>query len=404
VAITVSPIILDNKTIGAVEVFRDITREEKEKNSLAEQKAKDEAMLSSIGDGVIAVDQDEKIILVNPQAENLLGFKKEELLNRRFIDTLQLVDEEDVAIPSAERPIQKVFDTNKKNTSRDLYYIRKNKTKLSVVITSAPIILNGTTVGAINVFRDITKEKEIDKAKTEFVSLASHQLRTPLSAVNWYSEMLINGDVGKLTQDQLKYMGEIYKGNQRMVDLVNALLDVSRIELGTFAIDPEKVNIIDLTKDIVKEIKHTADEKKILLKEDYGKNFPEILIDAKLFQIIIQNLLSNAVKYTPAKGTVTLTMSDRYPNIIIEVKDNGYGIPEAQKPQIFTKLFRADNVRAKDTEGTGLGLYIVKAIVERSGGKIWFESEENKGTTFFIELPKEGMPKKEGTRALEDIK
>jgi signal transduction histidine kinase len=254
------------------------------------------------------------------------------------------------------------------------------------------------------VFRDVTKEREVDKAKTEFVSLASHQLRTPLSAVNWYAEMLLAGDVGKLNDEQKKYIDEIYKGNQRMVDLVNALLDVSRIELGTFAISPEPTQLTDISKSIIKELKPEIKKKNQVVSEDYEKNLPKINVDQKLIRIVIQNLLSNAVKYTPEKGRIGIEMKTSGANIEIKVADTGYGIPKPQQKDIFTKLFRADNVRQKDTEGTGLGLYIVKNIVEQSGGKISFDSTEDKGTTFYVTIPLGGMNKKEGTRVLEDIK
>ena len=118
----------------------------------------------------------------------------------------------------------------------------------------------------------------------------------------------------------------------------------------------------------------------------------------------MQNLISNAVKYTPEKGKVEISLTIKEPDVLIKVGDNGYGIPKAQEAHIFEKLFRADNVREKDTEGTGLGLYLVKAIVDQSGGKVWFTSAENKGTTFFVAIPLSGMKKKEGTKALEDIK
>ena len=207
----------------------------------------------------------------------------------------------------------------------------------------------------------------------------------------------------QLTEEQKKYVDEIYKGNQRMVDLVNALLDVSRIELGTFAVEPEPTQLIDIAKSLLKELKSEIDKKKQEIKENYDK-LEKINADPKLIRIVIQNLLSNAVKYTPEKGKVTISILEKEPNVEIEVSDTGYGIPKLQQKDIFTKLFRADNVREKDTEGTGLGLYIVKNIVEHSGGKIWFESIENKGTTFYITIPKEGMKKKVGTKALEDIK
>ncbi len=250
-------------------------------------------------------------------------------------------------------------------------------------------------------FQDVTKEMEIDKAKTEFVSLASHQLRTPLSAINWYTEMLLAGDAGSINDDQKKYLNEIYNGNHRMVELVNALLNVSRLDLGTFAVEPEPTNLIALAGSVTDEQRSTVAEKKINLVTNFDTKIPVIPLDKKLIRIVFQNLLSNAVKYTPNGGQVEFTLMLQKDEVLAKVSDTGYGIRKSQQDKIFTKLFRADNVREKDTEGTGLGLYLVKAIVEDAvEGRIWFESEENKGSTFFVTLPLKGMRRKLGNKDL----
>ncbi len=240
----------------------------------------------------------------------------------------------------------------------------------------------------------------LDKAKTDFLLLASHQLRTPLSTMKWYLEMLLAGDAGKLNKEQKKYLDEIYKGNQRMVELVNALLNVSHLALGTFAMDPAPTNIIGIAKTVVKDIRLMVEKKEIVLKEQYAAGFPQINTDPKLIRIIFQNLISNAVKYTPKKGKVAIeiclsdnNVKSQMSDVLIKVSDTGYGIPEGQQKQIFTKLFRADNVKEKDVEGTGLGLSIVKSIIEQMRGTIRFESQENKGTTFYVTLPATGMKK-----------
>ena len=260
------------------------------------------------------------------------------------------------------------------------------------------VALISSTVLARKLKEADVKLDAIDKAKTEFVLLASHQLRTPLSTMSWYIEMLLSGDVGKLDKEQKKYLDEIYTSNRRMVALVNALLHVSRLELGAFATDPAPTNIIDIAKTVIREIRLMIEKKEITLKEQYAADFLQINTDSKLIRIILQNLISNAVRYTPKKGKVTIeiSLSDdkaHAPKILISVSDTGYGIPKGQQRQVFTKLFRADNVKEKDVEGTGLGLYIVKSIVEQLGGAIRFESEENKGTTFYVTLPAGEMKK-----------
>ena len=238
---------------------------------------------------------------------------------------------------------------------------------------------------------DVILEKTVDRSKTEFVSLASHQLRTPLSAINWYGEMLLAGDVGKMTSDQRKYVEEIYAGSQRMTSLVGSLLNVSRIELGTFLVDPALTDVIKLVKAMVSKLKPQITALSHKFEEHYDAKLPLLNVDSKVTQIIIENLITNAVKYTPRGGRISLTVKKEAPNIIISVTDNGYGIPKNQQDKVFGKLFRADNIVSKDTEGTGLGLYLVKSIVDLIGGKIGFVSKENKGTTFNVQLPLTGM-------------
>jgi signal transduction histidine kinase len=173
-----------------------------------------------------------------------------------------------------------------------------------------------------------------------------------------------------------------------MVDLVNTLLDVSRIELGTFVVESKPTDMVKLAQNVIAEQKQQIEEKNLNFSVSFENNIPSVKIDPKLFRMVIQNLLSNSIKYTPIGGAVSISLSlDNEKNLILKVTDNGYGIPKNQQSRIFTKLFRADNVIGKDTEGTGLGLYIAKSIVEQAGGKLWFESVENKGTIFYATLP-----------------
>ena len=232
----------------------------------------------------------------------------------------------------------------------------------------------------------LAKSQELDRAKTEFVGLASHQLRTPLTAISWYTEMLLKKDFGDLNAKQADYLGEIYAGNQRMIDLVDDLLNTSRIDMGTLKIKPELVNLAEVMENTLNEFSPQTNQKNISIEKKFSRNLPLVKIDPEHLGIVFQNILSNSVKYTSPKGKIMVEMRRQNSHILVKIADNGWGIPAAQQKKIFTKLFRADNVRKKDTEGTGLGLYIARAIVKKSGGKIWFESKENKGTIFFITL------------------
>ena len=358
-------------------------------------KAKDEAILASIGDGMVVVNKEGKVTYVNQAFEKMVGWKMQEVLGKYIVDVVHREDEKGAVILFNEKILTKVLSGEKIVTdpTKPFYYIRKDRTRFPASSIVTPIVLDGKIIGIVETFRDITKEKGIDKAKTEFISLASHQLRTPLTTISWYTEMILSGDVGKISADQRQYLGEIYQGTRRMVDLVNTLLDVSRLELGTFVAEPQMTDVVSLAQSVISEEKSVIDEKKLLVVRKFDKQLPSFSVDPKLLRMVFQNLLSNAVKYTPVNGKIEFAISfDDKKSLSIKMADNGFGIPKNQQDKIFTKLFRADNVRDKDTDGTGLGLYIVKSIVENSGGRIWFQSEDSKasdnpGTTFYVNMP-----------------
>ncbi len=272
------------------------------------------------------------------------------------------------------------------------------------------------------VAQDVSKHQELSRAKTDFVAIASHQLRTPLSIIKWYIDFIVSGDAGGLNKEQQKYLKEAYASNERLIELVNALLDVSRIDVGTFAIEPEPTSITERAEEALKKFAKEIKEKKIHIEKRYDV-IPQINLDPRLTKIFFENILSNAVKYTPDKGTIQIVIRKTEKDILIKISDSGCGIPREQQPKIFTKMFRADNVKKIESVGTGLGLYITKAIIEKSGGKIWFQSpsfdllldphnknsqipidKQNQGTTFFVTIPLKGMHKRIGTKRLDSIK
>lgn len=259
----------------------------------------------------------------------------------------------------------------------------------------------GKIIGSSAIAKDFTKEKEIDKAKSEFVSLAAHQLRSPLTTINWYSEILLGNELGQVSEKQKEYLEEINKSSRRMSELVNAFLSASRIDLGTFAINPQPMKLSEEINKSIDELEEKITKKKIIINKSIDENIPEINADPALVRIIMGNLISNSVKYSPEGSLVDVsaTKDDKFINI--KVSDHGCGIPQSQKDKIFGRLFRADNAAQIDPDGNGLGLYIVKSIIDKIKGKIRFESEEGKGTDFYVSLPLLGMPKIEGAKGLK---
>lgn len=364
---------------------------------IAMEKARIESLLESIGEGIIATDQDGRITRLNKSAQDMLGWTEEEVKGKPVIEVLKLVDEKDNDIPVSKRPMVLSLSTGQKTTlppSVTYFFVRKDGTKFAAGITVAPYVISNRIIGTIEIFHDITVEKDIDKAKTEFVSLASHQLRTPLSAINWYSEMLIAGDAGDMNDEQKEYVQMIYDSNQRSVKLVDALLNVSRIDLGTFTIEPEIVDITKIVHDMLDELQPKIIEKKVKIEKHFDPEQISMSADPRLITIIFQNLLSNGVKYNKDEGTLKIRLEKQKEHYFIQVADTGLGIPQKDHAKIFSKLFRADNVKVSSVEGNGLGLYIVKAIVDQCHGTLTFESEEHVGTTFTITLPLSGMPRK----------
>jgi signal transduction histidine kinase len=238
----------------------------------------------------------------------------------------------------------------------------------------------------------VSKGKELDRAKTEFISLASHQLRTPLSIISTYIEILNSSDPEDKIETIKDKLEELKLANEKMVQLINGLLDISSLDIGAWRVEARPVDIKVLAQTVIDMLALEIESKKIDFKADFGKNLKPVSVDPKLFHIILENLLTNAVKYTPEKGKVSLALDRADEQLKITVSDTGYGISKADQPRVFTKLFRTKIARKISKEGVGLGLYIVKSVVDMCGGTISLKSEEGKGTTFVVTIPTGGGP------------
>ena len=354
-----------------------------------EQQAQTEALFNSIGDGAIATDEFGMIIRVNPTALNILGYSESEVLNKWFPKKIVAINEDGSPVSLIDRPITQAFLTGKSISEKMRYQTKGKGGSVSVSVTVSPIILNNRPIGAIEVFRDITMEQEIDRMKSEFISLASHQLRTPLSAIKTYAHMLIDGFMGDMTTPQRKSLQTIVIATNRMNELISTLLNITRIESGSITIAPKPTGINRLLDEIVKELSHAAAAKQIDLQLSPISGPVTLRTDALIVKEIISNLVSNAIKYTPDGGSVTIRLKVQARRLVFSVTDSGFGIPEAAQAQIFTKFFRAPNVVHRETSGTGLGLYLVQGLTEQLGGKVWFESQEDQGSTFYLSLPRQ---------------
>ena len=261
------------------------------------------------------------------------------------------------------------------------------------------------------------KEKKVTgttkKSGDDFVSLSSHELRSPLSIIKWYTEILLDGDAGPLTDDQRKYLTVIETSNQRAIDLVRSLLNISRLDLGTFSISPQETSFVTLVEDAIASLKKDADKKNVGIV--FTNNGPSISVsvDKRLCSTVCRQIVSNALSFSKPGSTVSVAIDIvksgevlvdhalREESILVTVVDHGIGIPVKDQDRVFSKMFRASNVKDSDGTGSGLGLYIAKTIMTSVSGDIWFISEEGKGSTFYVAFPTRGMKKKEGTTTLD---
>ena len=232
--------------------------------------------------------------------------------------------------------------------------------------------------------RQVDQLKEIDKQKDMLISLVSHQLKSPISSLRWGYNDLLDGEFGPVTEQQKEHVHNQLKTTDNLLELISLLLDASRIEMGRLQMDKKRQSLTEFFTEIITVIEETAKEKNVKFIYSLPKSLPEGTFDKRLTHMTIENLLTNAVKYSP-KGTVELKMDVQNNILRCSVKDTGIGIPKEDQEKMFGKMFRAKNV-AK-IEGTGLGLYVAKGAIEQQGGKLWFESVEGKGTTFFVEMP-----------------
>jgi signal transduction histidine kinase len=232
------------------------------------------------------------------------------------------------------------------------------------------------------------KLKKLDEIKSNFISVVAHQLRTPLSGVKWTLNMIINEELGPLNNDQKTFLMKTYESNSRMITLVNDMLVADGIQSGRTHYRFKYINLPNLMDNVIFEINPQALKKDISITyKSKSKNLPQVFVDPEKMRAVLQNLLENAIKYTIQGGEIDIDMKTEEKQLIISITDNGIGIPQDQQKEIFAKFFRAKNAITRVADGSGLGLYIAKTIIEKNGGKIWFESVEDRGTTFYFSIP-----------------
>lgn len=345
-------------------------------------------VLREMADAVFVIDDKGIIVMVNKAAERLTGYKVDRLIGQNFKERVKVVFEKNDE--SGSRLIEKILKTGSSEVPpENLVLIDEAGTKLGIDFMGTPIKDEKNKVkGIILILRDVTSQRKLDKIKNDFVSLASHQLRSPLTGIKWFVELLLDGKTKMKPKITKEYIEKIGESNERLIDLVNDLLITSKMEEGKYDKRKfEKVKVRDLLREALKQEERPMVDKDTSVK-GIDRIPDKVTIEADHIQMVqvFSNLLDNAINYSPINSKVIVRVEQRPAEIIVSVKDSGLGIPRGQQKNIFEKFFRADNV-AKTNAGSGLGLYMTKNIVAGHGGRIWFESTEGKGTTFFVKLP-----------------
>jgi signal transduction histidine kinase len=344
-----------------------------------EEKEKTLSIITNFADGLMFFDSNDRLALANSQIELYFGASKEDIkqvIGKRMADFSGI---------ASFKPLAGLLGGALKKVSRKELFLSE---KSVLEVSSLEVTGQRGKIGMLVIVHDISREKMVEKMKTEFVSIAAHQLRTPISAIKWTLRMVLDGDLGPITEEQRDFLEKTYKSNERMINLINDLLNVTRIEEGRHLYSLVVASMEELVHSLIGPYSDIAKQKNITINFDGPTEIvPQVKIDVEKMKLVVSNLIENALKYTPAGGGIFVSVGQEGGNAKVMVRDTGMGILEEQKDRIFTKYFRGSNAIRMETEGTGLGLFISKNIVETHGGKIWFVSQEGEGTTFSFVLP-----------------
>jgi len=350
------------------------------------QKIQGDAILSSISEGMVATDEKGEIIVANEAFEHMFQTLASKVTGKPIWDVCVLQNTENKNVEKNEHPVF-VSLAEKKKIHTDHFLAKRNKGFFPVELSVAPVMLHEEMIGSILILSDRTKEKEIDKMKTEFISIASHQLRGPLAALKWYGDWVGKEKAGKLKKEQKECVEKMNISTKTMITLVDDFLNVSRIEQGKTKNPPTEEDVQKILEDMLSVLEHDIVMKRLQVKlRAHGKDFL-ITTDQHALREIMTNFISNAIKYTPEQGLIVIEFQKQPDAFLFQVENSGPGIPTKEQEKIFTKFFRASTVVKEGITGTGLGLYAAKQLAESLGGQVGFISEEAKTTKFWVRIP-----------------
>lgn len=351
-------------------------------------------VINAIADGVIAVDGQGIVQLINPAAQQIIGWVKQDALRLDYRSVLRLFNNKNESVSDIQDPVQQCLRTNEKVETDDLQLATTSGKKIMASLLVSPIGQIGS--GAIIVFRDITAQRVEERQQAEFISTASHEMRTPVAAIEGYIGLALNPQTATIDEKAKLYLAKAHESAQHLGRLFQDLLDISKAEDGRLDNNPRVIDLVAYMRDITLSFNHMATTKGLILlyKPDTSSSADQKLspaffvkADADHIREVTANLIENAIKYTKA-GDVTVNVVGDDAHVEITVTDTGIGIPQEDIAHLFQKFYRVDNSDTREIGGTGLGLYLCRRLIETMGGRIWVTSEYGKGSSFHIEMPR----------------
>lgn len=368
--------------------------------ALKNQHLSSDFILSAIEDGVVMVGRDKVIHLFNSAASKITGWPSQEAVGLDFHNVISLVNEKGEPYPKDAHPFDKALASSSTERDSKSWLATKNGKRLPISLIVSPIVeaKGSLTNGVVGVFRDITAERQEEEQRSEFISTASHEMRTPLAAIDGYLALALNEKISKVDANARKYLEKATVATQHLSVLFRDLLTSSKAEDGRLASYPAVVELGEIVEQVAEAGRFHAKEKgldlRYIMSTDNDVSGGKVIrplyytnVDPNRIREVLQNIIDNAIKYTP-EGTVTVRLTGDSSVAQIQIQDTGPGIPTEDLSHLFQKFYRVDNSMTRSVGGTGLGLFISKKIIELYSGRIWVESELGKGSTFFINLPR----------------
>ena len=378
-------------------------------NKLSAVESKSDVVINAIDDGVLAISKDGNIELINPSAQQIIGWDQGDALGLNWKSVLKLVTSDGKDVEDLENPIAQSLSKNQPTHNDKLFLLTSSEKRILVSIVSSPVGTDGE--GIIVVFRDITKEKAEEREQAEFISTASHEMRTPVASIEGYLGLALNPATAHIDEKARDFITKAHESAQHLGRLFQDLLDISKVEDGRMKNNPKIINVNEFLKDIFDGLATKADEKQLnyifmpdIIDEGKEKSLQPIFyanIDPDHFREVVSNLIENAIKYTPS-GEVVVNVTGDDKQISISVKDSGIGIPAEDIPHLFQKFYRVDNSDTREIGGTGLGLYLSRRLAEAMSGNLRVESKYKEGSTFYLEIPR--MSSSDAKQRLESTK